>query len=133
MDRTKVLWAVLLAFLPVTLSAQRIQPILEPTIMVNADVSAVDVKKVLELTLLTRGWQIVSLQEDQITARFQARSMVSDIRISYDQEKISIKYLRSSNLKYKQKRDGARMIHRDYNTWIGDIQRDVDQALSQWR
>lgn len=133
MDRTKVLWAVLLAFLPITLSAQRIQPILEPTIVVNADVSAVDVKKVLELTLLTRGWQIVSLKDNQITARFQARSMVSDIQISYDHEKILIKYLRSSNLKYKQKRDGVRMIHRDYNTWIGDIHRDVDHALSQWR
>ncbi|CAM2010964.1 hypothetical protein [Acanthopleuribacter pedis] len=133
MVRTKVLWAFLLVFLPATAFAQRIQPILEPTIRVNADVSPVDVKKVLELTLMARGWRIVSLKDDKITARYQVRSATSDIEISYDAEQISIKYLRSNNLKFKRKRDGAKMIHRDYNDWINAIHSDVEHALSQWR
>lgn len=133
MVRKKALAALLLAFMPVLLMAQRIQPILEPTIMVKADVSDIDVKKVIERTLLTRGWRILALKDNEITARYQMRAMSTDIKFQFDREKILIKYVRSDNLKFKEKGDGAKMIHRDYNTWINEIHSDIEHALSLWR
>lgn len=71
-----------------------------------------------------RGWIMTPIEPGHIEAEIVVRSHVAVVDIRYDESVFSIQYKRSSNLDYK---DGR--IHRNYNRWILNLERDLKQSL----
>jgi hypothetical protein len=80
-----------------------------------------------------RGWIPTKVQSGVIDATVYLRSHLAVVRITFDSESFTVRYLRSENLGYDRKRDGSEVIHRNYNAWVKNLTRDVTMALSQPR
>jgi len=73
------------------------------------------------------GWVCSIAAPGEITGRLNLRSHQADVRIPYSTEKYSILYVSSENLRY----DAAeRTIHRNYNNWVLNLQRQINAELA---
>lgn len=130
--RSRVLPLLPLLLLPLLLltMAFRQVPLADPApISVPAGLTAVQAGKAAKAALIGRGWVVSGEQPGTIDATLTGNDYVAKIRIRYDAHQIAISYVDSSNLKYKVKRDGTRLIHTNYMGWMkylaGDIGRDL--------
>jgi hypothetical protein len=78
---------------------------------------------------LKRGWQMRQDGPNKIIASHKAMNSSSNysvvVEVSYTESLYSITYVSSENFDAK---DGK--IHRKYATWVINLQRDIDEALS---
>ena len=51
------------------------------------------------------------------------------VRIEYNTEGYSIHYVDSQNMGFKVRSDGARIIHKNYNSWVRNLQREINSRL----
>jgi hypothetical protein len=73
------------------------------------------------------GWVCSIAEPGEITGRLNLRSHQADVRIPYSTEKYSILYVSSENLRY----DAAEnTIHRNYNNWVLNLQRQINAELA---
>jgi hypothetical protein len=54
---------------------------------------------------------------------------VAKIRVDYTVQKVQIRYVDSTNLKYEVKRDGTRLIHSNYMGWMKYLSGDIGRNL----
>lgn len=73
------------------------------------------------------GWVCAIAAPGEITGRLNLRSHQADVRIPYSTEAYSILYVSSENLRH----DAAEnTIHRNYNNWVLNLQRQINAALA---
>ncbi|MGI9492996.1 MAG: hypothetical protein ACR2QF_11420 [Geminicoccaceae bacterium] len=68
------------------------------------------------------GWQMDTIRPGLIRGTLNVRSHMAIVDISYDNERFSIDYVDSENLKYDEEQN---VIHKSYNKWIGILERRI--------
>ena len=74
---------------------------------------------------LKRGWQMKEDGPNKIIASHKMSNYSVVVAVSYTESLYNITYVSSENFDAK---DGK--IHRKYATWVINLQRDIDEALS---
>ncbi len=92
---------------------------------VVSDVSLENVEKAIKRAAIKRGWTTKEAGEGHLVATIVVRSHMAKVDITYNTKTYSINYNDSAGLKYV---DGN--IHSKYNSWITNLQRDIDLQLS---
>jgi hypothetical protein len=83
-----------------------------------------DPSPAIEAALADRGWQVVGRGPGMIDAAILVRQHRADIRITYDARSYSIGYRGSEMLDARGDR-----IHRNYNRWVANLDRSIQQRL----
>lgn len=66
-----------------------------------------------------------------IDATLHLRTHVAVVRIDYDRDSFSVKYVRSENLNHERRPDGTEVIHPNFNSWVENLIGDIAAALAQ--
>lgn len=111
----------------------RQHPVLTPTdVAYNAN-SKADAEAGIKQVLGNRGWIITEEKPGAITAMLSKPNAgvpggahTVTILVSYTADSYSIDYVDSTNMMYDPE-DGT--IHRNYNRWIANLQRDLSTAF----
>ena len=129
MVRSRIALLLLLPFL-LPLMAFRQSPLVDPApIPLSAKISEDQATKAIKMALLHRGWEATAEKAGEIDATLHLRDHVAEIAITFDASSIQIHYVNSSNLKYEIKKDGTRLIHTNYLSWIENIVLDIKTNL----
>ncbi|WP_410012873.1 hypothetical protein [Sodalis sp. C49] len=75
---------------------------------------------------LARQWKMTPVQPGIINGRLDLRGHQADIQIVYSATGYKINYITSKNLLA----DGKGHIHRNYNNWINNLDKDIQLKLS---
>ena len=86
------------------------------------------VSKAIKKSLAGRGWTLLESKDNEITARLNLRSHMAKVRFEFDTKNVTIHYVDSKNLDFKEKK-GVKKIHRNYNKWIYNLERDISNHL----
>ncbi len=97
-------------------------------IAIPSGMSADVVHKEIKRALVVRGWVISSEQPDQIHATLNLRAHVARIAISHGSGTVSVSYVSSENLDFKEKK-GKRYIHKNYRSWVNNVLTDISRNL----
>jgi hypothetical protein len=122
----------LLVLLPLLLLTMgfRQSPLVDPApIAVPAGLHDVQVGKAVKAALLGRGWTVAGEQPGSVSASLSRDNWVARIRVDYTTEKVQIRYVDSTHLKYEVKRDGTRLIHSNYMGWMQFLSGDIGRNL----
>jgi len=122
-----------LLLLPVLflLMAFRQEPLVDPQpIAVPSKLDVVQVEKAVKQALIKREWLIVSDEPGQITASYDRREFTTRIGITYDRKQVQINYIASTNLKYEVKKNGEKLIHKNYMAWIQNLVTDISNYMT---
>ena len=90
-----------------------------------SDISMDQIEKAIKRAGIKRGWAMKQEGEGHIVATLLVRKHMAKIDITYNTKTYSINYKDSKELKYK---DGN--IHQSYNSWIDNLQHDINIQLS---
>lgn len=106
--------------------AARVQPIqnVENAPIPNG-LSMQKIKEAMVKAGAIRNWVVTEEGPGELLATLHLRSHVAKVAITYDTEGYSITYRDSTNLKYK-----AGKIHRNYNSWVQNLNGDIQLTLS---
>lgn len=86
------------------------------------------VQSAIYKSLKRRGWQLTSDNGHQIQARYNKQDRhIVDIKIDYSANSFKIHYLSSQGMNYNTKKN---TIHRNYNRWVANLERDISSELS---
>lgn len=121
----------LLLLLPVLLllMGARQAPLVDPDpIMIPQGLSSETVVKEIKRALIGRNWTITSEQPGRIDSTLNLRAHVARIAVSYDNQRVSIAYVSSENLKFEEKK-GQRYIHKNYASWINNVLTDLNRGM----
>lgn len=85
-----------------------------------------DMRRAILAALQSRQWTVERADRGNIMAMIQRRSHQAEISIPYSASNYSIRYRDSQNLGYKNGK-----IHRNYNKWIHNLDRSIQQELNR--
>lgn len=129
MFRARTWSALLLASSMVFLMGARQVPLTDPQpLAVPAGLKVEQVSKAVRGALAGRGWTVTSEEPGHIVSTLNVREHMAKIDIVYDVQTIKISYLDSGELMYAQK-EGQRVIHRNYLSWIQNLVNDMNRNL----
>jgi hypothetical protein len=129
MSRYRPLLLLLLPLLLLTMGFRQ-SPLVDPApISVPAGLTAVQVAKGVRAALIGRGWTVTGQQDGSVSASLSRNEWVAKIRVDYTTAQVQIRYVDSTNLKYKVKRDGTRLIHSNYMGWMQYLSGDIGRNL----
>jgi len=95
--------------------------------MPGADMSADKVARAIITACARLGWVCTIAAPGEIAGRLNLRSHQADVRIPYSAEKYSILYVSSENLRYDATKN---TIHRNYNNWVLNLQRQINAEFA---
>jgi hypothetical protein len=95
-----------------------------PPIPIPTELTQDQVVKSIKAGLYGRGWAVALEEPGHMESTLNLRDHVARIDIKYDSRQITIAYLDSSNLDYKNVR-GTRYIHPNYLNWINYLKNDI--------
>lgn len=116
----------LLAFTGIA-EAARQQPIreFENQTWVRADGKTLPLEQVKTAVLMglqDKGWNIEEWTDGGVTAKIVVRGKHTVvISIAYSTDHFSLYYRDSDNMMYKEKEDGTKVIHKNYNRWAEQL------------
>jgi hypothetical protein len=84
------------------------------------------IRDVISRAAIDRGWVVERQANNTVRVKLSTRGHVAVADVSYSKEAFSITYVDSENLLY----DG-RMIHRNYNRWVMQLEKDIEAALQK--
>lgn len=88
--------------------------------------TAEDVRGAIRRAAAGLGWQTKDDGPGKLSSTLMLRQHVASVGIDYDATKYSIQYKDSSNLRY----DAAKgTIHRNYNTWVQNLNKAIQREL----
>ena len=87
--------------------------------------------KEIKLALINREWIPIDGKNGLISARLNVRKHIVAIDIKYEDGIIEIIYRDSKNMLYKSEDDSTRFIHKKYNAWIMNLQRDIQLRIAK--
>lgn len=117
----------LLALLVLGITACTAKPVVNiensapPAVLKGQD----DMRRAILTALQRRQWTVERADQGQILALITRRSHQAQITIPYTASTYSIRYRDSHNLDYRKGK-----IHRNYNKWIQNLDRSIQQELS---
>jgi hypothetical protein len=88
--------------------------------------STAQVRSAIIAALQGNGWIVKQDNPGKIVAEILVRSHMAEVELDYSTTQYSITYKDSDNLLYN-----GSTIHRNYNTWIVRLQRQIDQHLNK--
>ena len=96
-----------------------------PITVPSGQPSAAQVRAAIVEAATNRGWIVKDDVPGRIQLELLVRNHMATVNVDYSQSSYSITYQDSENLNY----DGSE-IHRNYNRWIMNLQREINQKLS---
>jgi len=120
-----------LAVLPVV-GCTRTAALHHPPVVSFAPLPTTDVEAAIYQGATKRKWIPTKIRDGEIEATLYIRSHVAVVDIDYNADSFQVRYIRSENLNYKN-RDGAEVIHPNYNAWVKNLTSDIEAALSERR
>ena len=114
---------LMLCWLPMAVFA-RAHEVKDVDVAVTEQLSAKQVGEAVRRALEGRRWIVSNAGASSLDAAQMTRGLVAKIRVSWDARTVSIKYLDSTGLDYKEE-DGKRYIHGNYTKWISNLERDL--------
>jgi len=72
------------------------------------------------------GWKITRIKPGVARGKLYLRKHVAVVNIYYNSRSFSIRYVNSTNLKYNAQN---KTIHKNYNGWIHNLEREIDSRL----
>lgn len=86
------------------------------------------VQKAIYSALKRRGWQLQSDNGWQIRASYNKQNRhIVNVKIHYTANSYQIEHASSQGMKYNPKKN---TIHRNYNRWVANLERDISAELS---
>jgi hypothetical protein len=79
--------------------------------------------------MVKRRWVASREGPGSILGTLHLRDHTVVVRITYTNDSYQIAYVSSENMKYSRKADGTEIIHKNYNSWIDNLTRDIDAEL----
>lgn len=94
----------------------------------QAQASHIRVQSAIYTALKRRGWRLQSDNGEQIRASYNKQNRhIVNIKIDYTANRYQIEHVSSQGMKYNPKKN---TIHRNYNRWIANLERDINADLS---
>ncbi len=113
------------SLLPTAAQAARVEPIQNiDNAAVPAGLDMTAVRNAIIDGCSVRSWVAKEIEDGTLQCTVQVRSHTAVVDISYSTDDYSITYAHSVNLKYE---DGK--IHRNYNSWVQNLNGDIQNAL----
>ena len=109
--------------------AGKYRPIYNADFSYDSNIHNAQVKKAIKKSLISRGWTMGDAKRGKIKAKIFLRTHVAEVVITYGGGNIKIDYVTSTNLGYRMKK-GQPLIHRNYNNWIINLERDISVNLT---
>lgn len=89
-----------------------------------------NVKIAIHLGLQDKGWSVEKWTDGGLTAKIVVRGKHTVfVTIPYSTEHFSLYYKDSDNMLYKEKEDGTKVIHRNYNRWAKQLVNAIRNRL----
>lgn len=127
--RTLVAGLVACVSLP-AVAAMSPRELVEPEPVVIPDgIKQEEAAKVIKRAIVGRDWSVAKTEPGYIEAQLNVRQHMLRVGITYDAKAISMKYLDSAELGYKEER-GKRFIHPKYRNWTNNLMSDIRKTLS---
>lgn len=112
------------AILILSINIQAAELVDPAPVAIPGDLTSVQVATEIKRALIGRGWIVNREQPGKIEASLHIRTHVARVAIHYSESQVSLTYLSSDNLDYKEKK-GKRMIHKNYLSWVNNIMQDI--------
>ncbi|HZW52154.1 MAG TPA: hypothetical protein VFF05_09840 [Rudaea sp.] len=126
---SRLRFALLLLPVALLLMAFHQAPLVNPpSIAVPPKDTPDQVNKSIRAALLSGQWLVTANNPGEIDGTLARNDYSANIAVSYDDKKIQIRYVDSSNLKY-EKKNGVEYIHRNYLVWIRDLAAQIQSNL----
>ncbi len=124
---------VLLLFLSTTNVLAKTKLVNPETITVSTTLTLEQVEKAIKGAIIQLGWIPVAIKESNdntkfIHASYAIRRHKLTLGINYSTKQIDFGYIRSTNLKYKNKR-GKQYIHKNYMVWTKELAKQIKQNV----
>ncbi|WP_413111573.1 hypothetical protein [Thaumasiovibrio sp. DFM-14] len=113
---------MLLSYSPLALAAKA-DPILHQPL--HSEMSFDKAKKLITIAAAKRKWVVSEESDGVLVGNLQVRSHFVSVEIRVQKNSYDILYRDSENMKYRP--DGT--IHRKYNGWVGNLNRDIQSDL----
>jgi len=108
--------------------AGKYQPVYTGEVSYPMGTASSAVEKAVKKALIQRGWRVREAKDGTILARLNLRGHQADIKVSWEGGTIQLVHESSNNLGYRVKK-GEKFIHRNYNNWIMNLERDIQVFL----
>lgn len=109
------------------------KPLLTPSVNFSAEFPQAtneDMREAIIQACTGRGWNITKTDGSHVYACITPRSHRAEIDIVYSASSVTINYVSSSNLEYKDGKNGTTpTIHRAYNRWVNNLIHDIRNNL----
>ena len=128
--RKFLLLLCLVLWLPQQAAARKTELVEPPAIAVPAGLAHEDAVRAVKAALGHRGWTIESEKDGEIDAAYVASSHEARIALSIAAAAVTIKYVSSQNLDYKES-DGQRYIRSNYNAWVASVADTISQYFAE--
>ncbi len=103
-------------------------PVREGEVSYEKGTSAEKIQGAIKKAFVGRGWRLRETEAHHILARLELRGHVADVKATWGEGIIHLTYVNSENLKFTEKK-GEKLIHRNYNNWIINLERDIAAFL----
>lgn len=97
---------------------------------VPAGLDLQQVERAIIFVMNRKHWVVERRDSGELVAVLSPRDHVLKVRIAYGTNGVTIDYLDSTNLDYKEV-DGRREIHPRYNLWISGLVSDISNELQK--
>ncbi|MGH8758662.1 MAG: hypothetical protein ACREVW_04005 [Burkholderiales bacterium] len=101
------------------------KPLVEPEpVAIPAGVNQATVVKAIKRALIGRDWSLGKEQPGYIEGTLNVRKHMVKVGISYDAGKVTMKYLDSAEMGYREV-GGKQLIHPKYRNWTTNVMSDI--------
>ena len=76
------------------------------------------------------GWTPVTEKNGVVKATLHLRKHVAIVNITFTQDQFAINYVDSTNLKHKISKSGVESIHKNYNSWVQNLKKQIMISLA---
>jgi hypothetical protein len=115
---------------PGLVGCNRLQPVNEPSFNVAISNQA-KVHEAVRQALLSRRWSITGQTPTSFDAEYQRSANIrARVNVIHHGDTVTVKYVSSSNLDYSDA-DGSPHINRRYNTWVANLERDIQVEIGK--
>ena len=119
----------LLLLLPVVVLLMGARELRDPDpVAIPQGLSSQQVARAIKMALTGRTWVVSKEAPGRIDATLNLRAHVARIALSYDASQVTLAYVSSENLDYKEK-NGKRTIHKNYLSWVANVLSDLSRIL----
>lgn len=108
----------------------QLQPLNEPSFNVAISNQA-KVHEAVRQALVSRRWSITGQTPNSFDAEYQRTADIrARVKVTHHGDNVTVKYVSSSNLDYTDA-EGSPQINRRYNTWVANLERDIQVEIGK--